>query len=815
MRQVTAANPNAAESPIVGPVNQSNNGPSRRERNSSPLEKLADGGEPFRYYSGGIRIGTGSLPLASHVVDTEAMEPSSETRERGGRRLPWVLTGLCVSLILLLVLAIVVKPWLSGDPDINGPDSVGTSGVLDAIPDARLLVEWTRPPSSYVGSEACRQCHADRVDEFQATPHFRTSRLPESAEQGEYFRDGNNNYQSRDPDVRFTMTIDDDRLTLSSQTKKNGVSTTETRAIGMIYGAGTADEVYHSWQGDKLYEMPVAYLHPLQMWVNSPGFLDGTANLNRPVVPRCLECHTTYAAVRPGSVNSYDRSSVIHGVTCERCHGPGKDHVDFHQENPDATEAHKILNPSELSRPLQLDNCGQCHSNTTKRRTAPFSFRPGDKLEAHFRVDRNERPEYDHTANHVRYLRESKCFQLSDTLTCSTCHDPHQAGSQNNSESIQRSCLSCHTETDCSDRLNLPEPVRDQCLNCHMPKQRSMSVTFDTATETAMPLLQRRSHQIAIDANARRQVLLNWLEDQDKPDVDQIEKLTDEIVDYHLKIAGQRVEEHRLLAAMGSYRDALDIRHSEETKNALLRLGQEYRDQRLMLQKAMSLSNRQAYEASRQLLSELLERNPVHSVARAKYGALEAGAGRTKLAYQELKKAAEQDPDDPYAMSMLGWLHYLDQQFDESEEYYRRALEIDPRNAKIFYQAALVSFHSGKFDECRDRVSRSLKIHPHQAEPLHLLALTLRQLKKPADAMVPARDAVARSGKKNTAMLRTLAELHADLGQYDAASEVIGRAIELSSAASPSAMSRQMIRDLKRLQLEFESRRRTEHSSSD
>jgi tetratricopeptide (TPR) repeat protein len=727
------------------------------------------------------------------------MDPHDEPINTGLRRL-WCWKGLVVSAICVIGLTVVVKLWSSrsrGNDQL--PDAISTPGVLDALPDPQDHIRWTPPPSSYVGSEACRQCHEDRVDEFHATPHFRTGRLPRVAEQGEYFRE-DNGYQSRDPGIRFTMNVEDQRLTITSLVKQNDAIRTETRTVGMIFGAGSADEIYHTWQGDKLYELPVAYLHPLKMWANAPGFLDGTANLIRPVVPRCLECHTTYAAFRPGSTNAYDRNSVIHGVTCERCHGPGKDHVEFHQHNPDANDAHAIVNPSELSRSLQLDVCGQCHSNTTKRRTAPFSFRPGDQLEDHFRVDRNQRPEFDHTANHVRYLKESKCFQQSDTMTCSTCHDPHQAPTQDNSASIQQSCLVCHTKTDCVDRPNLAEAIRDKCLDCHMPRRPSMSVTFDTATENAMPLIQRRSHHITADADARQEVLLTWLQQKnDKSDAQQIEQLTAAIVNKHLRLAGQLVKEHRLLAAMGRYRDALALRPSAKTENELRRLGQQYRDQRLMLRRAMSLSDRHEYEASRQLLSVLLRKNPYHAVARAKFGALEAVAGRTDNAYRELEKAAEQNPDDPYATSMLGWLHYLAHEFDESENYYRRAIDIDPRNATILYQAAQVSFQSRRFEEARDRLHRSLETQPGRPAPLHLLALTLRELKQPDDAIVAARDAVAVTNQQNPTMLQTLAELHADLGQYNAAEEVIHRAIELASATSP-----QMVFDLKKLAAEFQ-----------
>ena len=76
----------------------------------------------------------------------------------------------------------------------------------------------------------------------------------------------------------------------------------------------------------------------------------GTGDLSRATTPRCLECHSTYFEHRPGTTNEYNRHNFILGVTCERCHGPGQEHVAYHQAHPQAKAGKAVVNPSHLSR---------------------------------------------------------------------------------------------------------------------------------------------------------------------------------------------------------------------------------------------------------------------------------------------------------------------------------------------------------------------------------------------------------------------------------------------------------------------------------
>ena len=77
--------------------------------------------------------------------------------------------------------------------------------------------------------------------------------------------------------------------------------------------------------------------------------------------------------------------------------------------------------------------------------------------------------------NQVQMLRQSKCFQSTTTLTCTTCHDVHVA--QRDAAAFSPHCLTCHEVKQCSEYLKLGDKISSDCIDCHMPLQNS-SVLF-------------------------------------------------------------------------------------------------------------------------------------------------------------------------------------------------------------------------------------------------------------------------------------------------------------------------------------------------
>ena len=96
--------------------------------------------------------------------------------------------------------------------------------------------------------------------------------------------------------------------------------------IAFVIGSGEKGQTYLYWSDDQLFQLPVSYWAKLG-WVNSPGYRDGFANFDRPIIPRCLECHASYFEALPPPSNKYSTTGFSLGIGCEKCHGPGREHV--------------------------------------------------------------------------------------------------------------------------------------------------------------------------------------------------------------------------------------------------------------------------------------------------------------------------------------------------------------------------------------------------------------------------------------------------------------------------------------------------------
>ena len=65
----------------------------------------------------------------------------------------------------------------------------------------------------------------------------------------------------------------------------------------------------------------------------------------------------------------------------------------------------------------------------------------------------------------VPFLQESRCFEESGSMTCSTCYNMHE-DEADKTAMFSRKCLTCHEQSHAEE----PELAQgDHCTECHMP----------------------------------------------------------------------------------------------------------------------------------------------------------------------------------------------------------------------------------------------------------------------------------------------------------------------------------------------------------
>lgn len=373
------------------------------------------------------------------------------------------------------------------------PFRPSASGALPVGNPAEPHQDSSNP--GFVGAAACQACHEAKHSGFVHTSHHQTSAVAVASDlpgplspPANELRVGRSNlgvamlHQKDQPFQR--VVFEDWKLDIP---------------MDISIGSGKLGQTYAYWMGDSLYQDHVSYLASTNEWVPSPGFDNRGVVYTRPVQVGCLECHATFIEqLRPP--HHYDPQSALWGISCERCHGPAKQHVEYHTANPQQEEAKFIVYPKHLSRERQLDICAQCHSGISERRTAAFAFRPGDRLDDHY-VQHDQGPSKPggiHATNQLARLKQSVCFQSSE-MTCTSCHNPHQLERGNRQQFSDR-CLDCHEPTNCGMHDQMGERLTSNCIDCHMPTSETQNIQLDTAAgRLSQPMVD---HLIRIDQEA-------------------------------------------------------------------------------------------------------------------------------------------------------------------------------------------------------------------------------------------------------------------------------------------------------------------------
>jgi hypothetical protein len=349
-----------------------------------------------------------------------------------------------------------------------------------------------------VGDSTCISCHRDKAS-FEGTAHRLTSRWPTRASIEGSFHSGQNLLRTANPSLYYRLDSTSAGFVQTAVIGKAPDTTTRTERIAIVAGSGRKGQSFLYWRAhDQLFQLPVSWWTSLSRWIYSPGpaYPDGSLNFDRTISPRCLECHATWieSVADPKMENRYKPESAILGITCERCHASGQEHVEHERSVLHVVRAPAIVNPSRLSRARKIEMCAQCHAGLGEPKAPAFTYVGGKPLH-----DYLELPPLPYDApvdvhgNQVGLLARSKCYRSSQ-MTCATCHDVH--AQQRDVTQISGRCLTCHQVNSCGLFPQRGNALVGRCVDCHMPLQSSNVIV--SALEGKFERPQVRSHWIRV-----------------------------------------------------------------------------------------------------------------------------------------------------------------------------------------------------------------------------------------------------------------------------------------------------------------------------
>lgn len=389
-------------------------------------------------------------------------------------------------LLLLVGVGFILTKCITDDTQDSAGESVDN-------PDKPVF-------AAYAGSQACAGCHKDIYSTHLETAHYNTSANSGTDNVLGSFEKGRNRY-NYNPALYIMMEKADSGLyqeVYFHGEKKRSFS------FDITTGSGAKGQTYLYWEGNKLFQLPLSYFTAASQWSVSPGFPPDKVLFDKPITSRCLECHATYATVispPDAKQEEYNKAQMILGVDCEKCHGPGAVHVKTHQENKGDTSGKHIIDPASFNRQRKLDMCVLCHGGSMKKTEPSFSFIPGKELTDYFIPDTTtlHADNVDVHGNQFGLLKKSPCFLRSETMTCTTCHDPHKK-ERGDLVLFSSRCMNCHNDQHKNFCRVKPMPanIRENCIDCHMPKRPSRAVTlFEEGKEVPTPAMIR-THFISV-----------------------------------------------------------------------------------------------------------------------------------------------------------------------------------------------------------------------------------------------------------------------------------------------------------------------------
>ncbi|NJN25783.1 MAG: tetratricopeptide repeat protein [Cyclobacteriaceae bacterium] len=200
----------------------------------------------------------------------------------------------------------------------------------------------------------------------------------------------------------------------------------------------------------------------------------------------CSDCHSTYVKKNYDLAgDAYNTTFSIINVSCEACHGPGREHVELSsseefKNNPDSTKYVGKLYMGKYTLPKQMvDDCARCHSLRTQY--TEFYDHEGTYMD-HYAPDMLRDGQYfaDGQILGEDYVYGSfiQSKMYAQNVKCNDCHNVHSLELKAKGNEL---CLQCHVPEKYDSKthhFHLMETEAAECITCHMPGRYYMGNDF-------------------------------------------------------------------------------------------------------------------------------------------------------------------------------------------------------------------------------------------------------------------------------------------------------------------------------------------------
>ena len=445
--------------------------------------------------------------------------------------------------------------------DINN----NNEALIKSIPIKQSIA--TKDDSNkYISSASCKSCHPSEYNSWYNTYHRTMTQVADSKTVLGRF-DGtkinsrgleytvyktNNQFWARVPDPEIMMkTIETGRRVndyIYQIRRDNKLSLFDLRSVPRIDKRVVMTTGSHHYQtywiegsvydpdkkenrnkyGNLLQTLPLVYLPNDDKWIPREDAFMRSPESKRMISQwnhHCIKCHSTHGNPGLNDDNTFKTEVAELGISCESCHGPAGNHVQFYQSpinryssliNSSTNHAKHIINPDKLDHKLSSQICGQCHGvYIYNDANLGLSF---SKSGPHYNAGTNSIHKFRYYIQHPNSLklserdlselennksffrerwwddgtilaggrefsamRVSSCYTIKRegirNISCLDCHSMHHSDPKDQLKegmSGNNACVQCHKEEKYTSEIerhtnHKTNSTGSSCLNCHMP----------------------------------------------------------------------------------------------------------------------------------------------------------------------------------------------------------------------------------------------------------------------------------------------------------------------------------------------------------
>lgn len=355
--------------------------------------------------------------------------------------------------------------------------------------------------SDHVGAEACAECHQEAHGKWKESHHYHAMELP--SEQTVRADFNNSIFENYGVTTKFFK--NGEKYLVETENQEGEMEVFE---VAYTFGWEPLQQYLVKFPDGRMQVLPTCWDVEKKEWYHL--YPDERIAPSDPLFwtrslqnwdHMCADCHSTNLRKKfDDATQTFSTAYSEINVSCESCHGPGREHVDHARAgNGFLGMPNFALADINSSNVAQIEACAKCHA---RRSFVHPGHHAGNSFLDHFlpEVVQPWSPDMQVPTYHVDgqiddevYVygsyTQSKMFHQG--VKCIDCHDPHTVKLHSYDNQL---CTRCHVPTD-KNPLGFDTPAHHfhpmdtagaKCVECHMPHKTYMGID------------ERRDHSIRI-----------------------------------------------------------------------------------------------------------------------------------------------------------------------------------------------------------------------------------------------------------------------------------------------------------------------------